>query len=84
MALLGIGIALLLAFAYGAPEEQNALRSPRASPRCLFKIVGAIGQGKPYRRDLIDFVGGQIPDLRNANDSAILNFAKTRALSPAR
>jgi hypothetical protein len=32
-----------------------------------------------YRREMVDFVRGQFPELRQADDGAVLNFVKARA-----
>lgn len=42
-------------------------------------VADAIEARKPYRRELIDFVRGQFPGMRNAGDEEVLRFVQTRA-----
>jgi hypothetical protein len=42
-------------------------------------LVDAIEKNRMYRREMVDFVRGQFPELRQADDGAVLNFVKARA-----
>ncbi len=41
-------------------------------------MVDAIESSRSYRREMIDFVRGQFPELREADDGAVLSFLKAR------
>lgn len=43
-------------------------------------IVQTIEQNRFYKREMIEFVRGRFPELRGADDSAILAFVKQRAI----
>lgn len=43
-------------------------------------IAEAMEQGRFYKREMVEFVRGQFPELREADDGAILAFLKQRAL----
>jgi len=42
-------------------------------------VAGAIANGTPYRREMIQFIRDQFPALRSADDSAVLQFVQARA-----
>jgi hypothetical protein len=42
-------------------------------------MVDAIENTRPYRREMIEFIRGQFPELRQADDAALLTFVKARA-----
>jgi len=44
-------------------------------------MVDAIETAKPYRRELIEFLHGQFPELAKEDDEALLSFLKARAKS---
>jgi hypothetical protein len=42
-------------------------------------IADAIEQGQPYRQEMIQFLRDRFPEIRQADDTAALNFARTKA-----
>ena len=42
-------------------------------------MVDAIENTRPYRREMIEFIRGQFPELRQADDAALLTSIKARA-----
>jgi hypothetical protein len=42
-------------------------------------VVDAIEQDRRYKREMIEFVRGRFPELRGADDTAVLAFLKQRA-----
>lgn len=45
-------------------------------------IVDALEHDRPYRREMLQFVREQFPELRQAGDAAILSFVQARAKEP--
>jgi hypothetical protein len=44
-------------------------------------LVDTIEQNRRYRNEMVEFLRGQFPELRNADDAAMLAFVRARAMA---
>ena len=52
---------------------------PAGRPSGFDFVVDAVENARPYRAEMLDFLRGQFPELRQADDAALLTFLRQRS-----